>query len=459
MNQLVGHQLRQSPEINQLVKNLVQAVETKNSSITGVRPPSAATNDGPTVYQRIQQVRGRPLTFPYVGSGAGNGPYAELEDGRVVLDLINGIGIHLFGHSNPRVMEASIRGAMSDICIQGHLEPNREYLEFSELLVKLASRRSRLKYAWVSTCGTIANENALKMTRQKHTPARFVLALENAFAGRSTMMAEITDNKDYKQGLPNYEEILRVPFYDKKNPAASTEKALNAIRSHVEKHKGQISTFVFEPMLGEGGYRHAPREFYVPLFEYLKQNQIAVWADEVQTFSRTGELFAFETLDIGNYVDIVTIAKTALVGATLYTEEYNPKPGLVAGTFAGSTACLSAGIEILKMLTEEGYLGPQGKIQKIHQEFVGMLNELNETTCKGLLTDAGGLGLMVAVTPFDGSKDKTNQLQQKLFQNGLMCFGCGHDPYRLRFLIPAVLKSEHIKVAKQIFEKTVLEMK
>lgn len=87
-----------------------------------------------------------------------------------------------------------------------------------------------------------------------------------------------------------------------------------------------------------------------------------------------------------------------------------------------------------------------------------MLNELNTTTCKGLLTDAGGLGLMVAVTPFDGNKDKVNKLLQVLYKNGLMSFGCGKDPLRLRFLIPAVMQDKDIEVAKKILEKSILEL-
>jgi len=211
-------------------------------------------------------------------------------------------------------------------------------------------------------------------------------------------------------------------------------------------------------MLGEGGYRTAPREFFVPILEFCREQKIAVWADEVQTFMRTGELFAFETLNIGEYIDLCTVAKTLQTGATLYTEDYNPKAGLVAGTFSGSSASLAAGLESLKMITQEGYLGANGKIQKIHQGFIGMLNRLNETTCKGQLREGGGMGLMVAVTPLDGSKDKVNKLLQVLYKNGMIAFSCGRDPYRLRFLLPAVMTESDIEVAGKILEKSILEM-
>lgn len=454
-----GHFNGTSSDMNSLIDQLVQKTIAQGEKIQGLRGPDPSRVEGMNKsIDQIGKVRGRPLFYNYVGSGLGRGPYVELQDGSVKLDLINGIGIHVLGHSHPRVIRASIRGSLTDVVMQGNLEPNAEYLQLHEKLVQLASRNSRLKYAWLSTCGTIANENALKISRQKKTPAKMILAFKNAFAGRSTMMAEITDNPSFKVGLPSYNEILRLPFYVKDQGAASTDRTLAAMKEHVAKHEGQICCFTFEPMLGEGGYRHAPKEFWLPLLDFCKSKGIPVWADEVQTFTRTGNFFAYETYGIGDYIDICTIAKTAQNGATLFTEEFKPDPGLLGGTFSGSSASLSAGLEILEMLDNENYMGPNGKVQQIHNEFVGMLKSLNETTCKGKLSDAGGLGLMVAVTPLDGSKEKQTALLKTLFKNGVISFGCGSDPYRIRFLLPAVLTSRDIQVAKEVIEKSVLEL-
>jgi acetylornithine/N-succinyldiaminopimelate aminotransferase len=454
----LGKKIDESKNIDQLIDQLTDQVISLSQQISTVKESQSNFSESfKKTSEKVNQLRGRPLFYPYIGTGIGRGPYVELEDGSVKLDLINGIGIHIMGHSHPRVIKASLRGALKDVLMQGHLQANGEYIDFSNTIVSLAAKSSKLKYCWISTCGTMANENALKISRQKNTPARMVLALNNAFAGRSTMMAELTDNPAYKQGLPDYNEVLRVPFYDAKNPARSSEESLRIVKEHVAKNEGNISVFCFEPMQGEGGYNWAPREFFIPIFEFLKEKKIAIWADEVQTFMRTGEMFAFETLKMGSYIDICTIAKTAQCAATLYTEEYNPKPGLIAGTFASSTPSLSAGIEIMKMISQEGFLGPNGKISRIHKSFVSMLNELNETTCKGLLKDAGGLGLMIAVTPLDGTKEKVDKLLQTLFKNGLMSFGCGKNPFRIRFLVPAVMEEEDIKVAKKIIEKSILE--
>lgn len=55
------------------------------------------------------------------------------------------------------------------------------------------------------------------MARQKKTGTRMIMTFKNAFAGRSTMMTEITDNASFKVGIPDYKEVLRF-LYDAKGP-------------------------------------------------------------------------------------------------------------------------------------------------------------------------------------------------------------------------------------------------
>lgn len=447
-----------SGNTSKIIDELVNARLGETSVLRGVKPADESSKES---YEKFMDeyaaVRGRPLFYKYMGTGRGTGPYVELKDGSVKLDFINGIGVHIFGHGHPTVLKASVQGSLSDVLMQGHLQMNEEYLDFSKKVISLA-KGSRLNHGWICPSGSMANENALKMARQKNSPARHIIAMKDSFAGRTTMMAEVTDNPKYKVGLPEYNEVLRVPFYDKNDPQ-SGEKTLALLKDHIAKHPGDISCFYFEPMLGEGGYKVAPKEFFIPLFEECKKHGIAIWADEVQTFLRTGEPFAFQTIGFSEYVDIVTVAKTAQCGMTLYTDEYNPKPGLVAGTFASSTPALASGLAIMNEMTDQGYFGQGGKIEKIHNEFIDGLTKLCEGSCKGLLEDPDGLGLMVAVTPFGGDRDKIIQLMQVMFDKGFIAFGCGKDPFRLRFLVPAIVNSEDIATACKIIEESILELK
>ncbi len=439
------------------LNSLVEIVQKQGESLRGIRPASDKNKDlFASLINLATEVRGRPLFYDYIGTGRGCGPYVELCDGSVKIDFINGIGVHIFGHSHPAVLKAAAQASLSDILMQGHLQMNNEYLDFSKKIIDLA-KGSRLTHGWISPSGSMANENALKMARQKNSPARMIIAMKDSFAGRTTMMAEVTDNPSYKEGLPEYHEVLRIPFYDKNNPN-SIQETHQRFKKIVDENKGNISCFYFEPMLGEGGYKVAPKEFFVPLFEECRKHGIAIWADEVQTFLRTGEPFAFQTLGLSEYVDLVTIAKTAQCGMTLFTEEYNPRPGLIAGTFASSSPALAAGLAIINEMEEQNYFGSNGRIAKIHEEFVGMLQDLCEGSLKGLLEDPEGLGLMVAVTPLSGDKDKIMKLLKLMYSKGFIAFGCGKNPFRLRFLVPAIVQTQDLKVACQILEESILEI-
>jgi 4-aminobutyrate aminotransferase-like enzyme len=439
--------------INNLVKLNLKNCEDINSIRSSDPDKKELFNQ---VISGLNKYRGRDLFYNYASTGRGQGPYVELIDGSVKLDFINGIGVHIFGHSHPTVIKASLEGSLSDILMQGHLQMNEEYLKFSEKVLSLA-KGSRLVHGWISPSGSMSNENALKMARQKNTPARKIIAMKDSFAGRTTMMAEVTDNPKYKEGLPEYHEVLRIPYYDKKDPKSSA-KTLEIFKKHIADNPKDISCFYFEPMLGEGGYKVAPKEFFIPLFEECRKHGIAIWADEVQTFLRTGEPFAFQTLGFADYIDLCTIAKTAQCGMTLYTSEYNPKPGLVAGTFASSTPALCSGFAIMDEMEKQNYFGKNGKIQNIHKEFIRQLEELCQGSCKGLLEDPEGLGLMVAVTPFSGDQAKTMKLLKLMYEKGFIAFGCGKDPFRLRFLVPAIVTKEDLKVACKVIEESILEL-
>ena len=89
---LVGEQLFSSPEVENHLNTLVSDIQKFSDQIETVRPPSPelAEKAKQTVDQ-IGQNRGRPLFYPYVGTGVGRGCYVEVNDGSVKMDLINGI--------------------------------------------------------------------------------------------------------------------------------------------------------------------------------------------------------------------------------------------------------------------------------------------------------------------------------------------------------------------------------
>lgn len=435
-----------------LIQDFLKKSAEQTSSIQGVKPADSTKKESyAKIIEDITLKRGRGLFYPYVSSGLGRGPFIQLLDGSVKMDLIGGIGPHILGHGHPELLKSSLLASLESTIMQGHLQMSGIYQKTLNKLVEVASRRSSLEHAWFCPSGSMANENALKVIRQKRNKARYILAFDNAFAGRTTMMTEITANPKVKEGLPEYNEVLRVPFSPE-----NTEKSLEALKKHWEDKQDQIACFIMELMPGDGGCLRAPREFFLSLCEFCKEKGIAIWFDEVQTFARSGEFFAFEKLDLGEFVDVCTIGKSLQTAATLWTKNYNPKPGLVSGTFAGSTSSFYAALAILELL-DQGYMGEQGRIEQIHQEWMAGLQELEK---QNLISKTQGWGLMVGTQVLDGNSQLVNRLLQLLFEKGLICFSCGADNQkRLRFLLPAILDTKTIQEALKILKESLLEIK
>lgn len=232
-----------------------------------------------------------------------------------------------------------------------------------------AATGSNLKKVWLTTCGAIANEIALKIIRQKKFPASKVFAFKDCFAGRTTAMQEITDNPKYREGQPVYGEVSYLPFYDAHSKSSAAEQASTVIRIMKEecaRFPGKFACIEVELVQGEGGFNVAPKEFIAPILEEAKKLNLAVWVDEIQTFGRTGEFFCFQKLGLEKLVDVVTVAKLLQAGAAMYSEEYNPKAGLISGTFSTSSSAIRSGIQAMKILKER-MVGPSGRIRELEK--------------------------------------------------------------------------------------------
>lgn len=378
-------------------------------------------------------MRGRPAFYPYLGSGVGRGARAMLADGRWLIDFALGIGVHFFGHGNHDLIETAIRAAAADLTMQGNLIFNREY--HAQMKTLLAHAPRGLEHCWLALSGADANENALKMVRQKRDGRTGVIAFLGCFHGRTCAMAEITDRPDYRIGQPSTFPVHYVPFYDRNDPQSAT-LALEALREVIAREGDRISTFIVELVQGEAGFVTAPRGFFVPLFDECKRAGIIVWVDEVQTFGRTGELFATTRLDLADYVDVVTIGKILQGSATLYRKNLAPDPGLVSGTFSGATVAMAVGRRIVEKLTGEGFFGPRGReleLERLTREHLERLGRKHP----GVISEINGVGAMQAFRLGDGSLEATRAFIRRCFDQGLALYYGGHETASVRLFLPA----------------------
>ncbi len=408
---------------------MLDAIGEAQSGAAAAPLDTAAMN---TVLGELADLRGRPAFYPYLGSGLGHGASAMLSDGRWILDFTLGVGVHFFGHGNLDLIETAIRAAALDLVMQGNLIFNREYHALMKTLLAHAPRGMR--HCWLALSGADANENALKLVRQKRESRPAIIAFRGCFHGRTSAMAEITDRPNYRIGQPNTFAVHYLPFYERENPNSASE-ALLELRSIISRDGDSIAALIVELVQGEAGFVTAPREFFVPLFEECRRAGILVWVDEIQTFGRTGELFATTAMKLDDHVDLITIGKLLQGSAMLYRHELSPDPALISGTFSGATVAMAVGRRIVEKLTGEGFFGPHGReleLEHLTREHLERLARKHPAA----ISHVDGVGAMVAFRLGNGSLEYTRKFIRRCFDQGLALYYGGHKTTFVRLFLP-----------------------
>jgi acetylornithine aminotransferase len=450
MQPLVSEQLLADPRVAQARKLLHEALADASKQLNGPKPadPARAAAYGETL-DTFAAHRGGKLWYPYLGSGAGNGCLVELADGSVKYDFISGIGVHFFGHSHPMLLDASLDAALCDIVMQGVLQQNVDSTEFTARMIALANASgAKLNHCFMTTSGAMANENSFKLAFQKANTdkgmaADRMLAFAGTFCGRTLALSSMSDKPGNRVGLPTCLAVDYVPFFDEQDPEGSTRLAIARLKELLTRYPRKFAGFKFELVQGEGGFFPGSHEFFLALIELCKNEGVAVIADEIQTFCRLSRPFAFQHYQLDEYVDLVNVGKSTQVCCTLFTDEYAPKPGLIAQTFTGSTASIKAGIHILDTLAKGDLYGDTGKIAKLTGRFRDRLKAMADKM-PGVVSGPYGLGAMIAFTPFDGSPDAAKAVLTDLYDHGVIAFLAGRSTNRVRFLppIPAITENE-----------------
>lgn len=447
--ELIANRFKNDPRILQIKKQLDEIVQSYQAEITSPRPPQThLVQSYKEILNAFNTIRGGKLYFPYIGSGWGRGPLVELLDGSIKYDMISGIGPHFWGHSYPPLMKRAIEASLSDTIMQGHLQQNYDTFLISDLLIKA----SGLDHCFLSSSGAMANENALKIVFQNKSPASRILAFDGCFMGRTLALAQITDKPSFREGLPSTLQVDYVPFYHPEDPERSTKHTLQAIKHLLNRYPGQHALMCFELIQGEGGFKIGSTPFFTEIMKLLKEHNIRIFVDEIQTFGRTPELFAFQYFHLEEFIDIVSIGKLSQVCATLFRSNLKPKAGLLSQTFTSSTVALQTSYWIIQHLLSDHFYGPDGKIMQLHRRFEEHFKKLEQQS-PHLIKGPYGIGAMIAFTPFDGEGTKVAQFVQDLFHAGVISFVAGSHPTRVRFLLPAgVMSIEDVDAVMKIVD-------
>ena len=303
-------------------------------------------------------------------------------DGHEYVDYHGGFGVGAVGHAHPRVVEAIGRAARTgthfavttettvafaeELCRRFRLEQVRftnSGTEANEAAIKLAQlhayRRCLRRHgaaAWERLMRELGIPRATDLDADAGAPAEplwadhplFLLACEGAFHGRTLGVLSLTRSKKaHHIGYSRLPWVRHLPFNGRADdllqrldtrglPAlldapGGVREVLAAGRVPVD----LCALLAVECVQGEGGYRIAERAWLGALAEACRAHGIPLGVDEVQTFARTGELFAAE--HYGLAPDIVWTSKGAVVGLTVAREELvrDCHAGWHSNTFGG----------------------------------------------------------------------------------------------------------------------------
>ncbi len=460
MANTIGSEYLADPRLEEAKKLISDVLADHSNKITKVKPGNPELKEE---YEKMlaafSEDRGGKLFYDYIGSGIGNGALVELADGSVKYDFITGIGVHYFGHSHPGVVAAQIDGAVSNTTMSGNLQQNVDSPKLFKLILDQANKYGGgFDHLFMTSSGVMAAENALKMVFQKKSPAHRVLAFEKCFMGRTLAVSQITDKAVYRAGLPQTLSVDYIPFYDHTDHQGSIDNAVSMLRKYFQRYPGQYAAFCMELIQGEGGYWVGNTEYFKAIIEECKKHNVSIIVDEVQTFMRTKELFAFQYFGLDKDVDMVNIGKNAQICATIYRGDHKPQPGLISQTFTSSATAINAAYYIINSVVHKNFLGEEGKIEQIHAHFASELDKLHDKY-PDKIDGPWGIGSMVGMTLFKGDMEKSKNFTFKLFENGCLSFIAGTAPTRVRFLVPAgaVTKEDITEVCKLI-EQTLKEI-
>ena len=366
----------------------------------------------------------------YVNFVRGENAKLFSEDGKEYIDFTSGIGVVSVGHANKRVSEA--------ICDQVNKITHISNLYLIEPQAKLAKKIVELSGydmgVFFANSGAEANEGAIKIARKygevDGQPKRYkVITLENSFHGRTISTLKATG----QSSMHNYFG----PYPD----GFVYAKDIDAIEKLLDDHTVAV---MIELVQGEGGVEPLDKEKVQKLAKLLKQRDVLLIVDEVQTgVYRTGEFLASNYYDIEP--DIVTLAKGlgggVPIGAVMTTKKDVLKAGDHGSTYGGNYLVTRASLEVVSILGSY-------KLDETIKYFSTKLEELAKKYPE-IVQKSVGIGLMRGLRI--NNSETLTKLISKSFDEGVLVLKAGRNT--LRFLPPLTITKDEIDEGFKRVEK------
>ncbi len=311
---------------------------------------------------------------------SGRGSLVKDVNGKEYIDMGSGIAVTSFGVAD----EEWIAAVEKQIHSVQHMS-NLYYTAPCAKLAEALCRKTGMAKVFFSNSGAEANECAIKAARKwaaenKGPACSTIVTLENSFHGRTLTTLAAT-------GQEHYHEL-----YQPLTPGFASFPAgdLDALKKLCA--GGTVAAVLIECVQGEGGVVALDPGFARELEAFLKEQNILLMVDEVQTGNgRTGALYAY--MHYGLHPDVVSTAKGLAgglpMGATLLSEKLKDvfSYGDHGSTFGGNPVAAAAALSVVSRLTDAFLAEVTRKSELLRGQLEGAPG-IEELT---------GLGLMIGI--------------------------------------------------------------
>ncbi|MBR0265888.1 MAG: acetylornithine/succinylornithine family transaminase [Clostridia bacterium] len=331
---------------------------------------------------------------------SGKGSLVKDSNGKIYIDMGSGIAVTSFG-----VADDEWTAAVEE---QLHTVQHMSNLYYTSPCARLAEalcQRTGMSKVFFGNSGAEANECAIKVARKyaaekKSAACSTIVTLENSFHGRTLTTLAATGQDHYHQLYqPLTPGFAHVPAGD-----LDTLKELCS--------DGTVAAVLIECIQGEGGVIPLDPTFATELESFLKEQDILLMVDEVQTGNgRTGKLYAY--MNYGLHPDVVTTAKGLAgglpLGACLMGEKVKDvfSYGDHGSTFGGNPVACAGALSILNRLTDSFMDSVSEKADILRSMLEGAPG----------IQSVSGMGLMLGLKTVKPAAD----VVQACMENGVLC--------------------------------------
>lgn len=325
---------------------------------------------------------GRPPLF----LKAGRGSKVVDEDDNEYIDYVASYGPLILGHTYPEVVEALHKQLDKGT---GFGSPTELENEMAELVIDAVPS---VEVVRMVNSGTEATMSALRLARG-YTERNKIVKLTGCYHGHNDSLLIKAGSGVTTLGLP---DSPGVPVSVAETTITAPYNNLEAMKKVFEEHGDDIAGVILEPVAGNMGVV-PPREGYLEGLRDLtdKYGSLLIF-DEVMTGFRVAYGGAQERY--GVTPDLTCLGK--VIGGGLPVGAYGGKKEIMekiapagpiyqAGTLSGNPIAMTAGIETLKVLKEEGTY--EKLEEKSHKLEKGLREAVEETGVPVFMTRVGSM--------------------------------------------------------------------